>query len=121
MPIISLSPEFLKLRSEKIEKIKERRKMIVNKKITLIFKKEYQITEKDFIRKLAEDLHILSSKNLYDEIYIVKDDKLIDEYSIKEIYSYIKNRERKNLAKIAKSLTNTINRLIKIIEIIKNK
>ncbi|MEM4571455.1 MAG: hypothetical protein QXY16_02020 [Nanopusillaceae archaeon] len=121
MPIISLSPQFLKIQSEKIEKIKERKKMIKNRKIVLIFKKEYSTTEGNFIKNLAKDLNILSKNNLYDEIYIVKDDKLIDENSIKRIYNHIKDKEKEYLNKVMKNLTHTIEKLIKIIEIVKSK
>jgi len=117
MPMISLSEDFIKLRKEKIEEIRKRRES--DKKIVLIFKKRYNISDKEDMKKLYEDLEKLNKNNLYDEIYIVKNDIVFTESEMKKIYEDIKKKEDEELKERVLELSKVIEKMIKVVKLIK--
>ncbi|RDD52280.1 hypothetical protein BA065_02530 [Nanoarchaeota archaeon NZ13-N] len=117
MPMFSLSEDFIKLRKEKIEEIRKRKQK--TKKITLIFKKDYDIYDKSDFKKIYKDLETLSLSNLFDEIYIIKDDRVLTENEIKNIYRNIRAKEDEEFKNKILSLSKVIERLIVLIEYFK--
>jgi hypothetical protein len=96
MPLIIPSPEYAKRRKilqidNKIKKLEKDRAG----KITLVLKKEIDLNNLDESLKFISMLKELEGRNFFDELYIVKSDKVYDYLDIeKEIDQ--KNIEKKN-------------------------
>jgi len=117
MPLIIPSPEYAKRRKilqvdNKIKKLEKER----SGKITLVLKKEIDLNNVDESLKFISMLKELEGRNFFDELYIVKSDKVYDYLDIeKEIDQ--KNIEKKKLIKlydIVSRLTDIIDKIKKI-------
>jgi hypothetical protein len=115
MPLIIPSPEYAKRRKilqidNKIKKLEKDRAG----KITLVLKKVIDLNNLNESLKFISMLKELEGRNFFDELYIVKSDKVYDYLDIeKEIDQ--KNIEKKKLIK----LYDIVSRLADIIDKIK--
>jgi len=115
MPLIIPSPEYAKRRKilqidNKIKKLEKER----SGKITLVLKKEIDLNNVDESLKFISMLKELEGRNFFDELYIVKSDKVYDYLDIERELDQ-KNIEKKKLIK----LYDIISRLADIIDKIK--
>jgi hypothetical protein len=115
MPLIIPSPEYAKRRrilqiDNKIKKLEKER----SGKITLVLKKEIDLNNVDESLKFISMLKELEGRNFFDELYIVKSDKVYDYLDIEKELDQ-KNIEKKKLIK----LYDIISRLADIIDKIK--
>jgi len=115
MPLIIPSPEYAKRRKilqvdNKIKKLEKER----SGKITLVLKKEIDLNNVDESLKFISMLKELEGRNFFDELYIVKSDKVYDYLDIEKELDQ-KNIEKKELIK----LYDIISRLSDIIDKIK--
>jgi hypothetical protein len=115
MPLIIPSPEYAKRRKvlqvdNKIKKLEKER----SGKITLVLKKEIDLNNVDESLKFISMLKELEGRNFFDELYIVKSDKVYDYLDIEKELDQ-KNIEKKKLIK----LYDIISRLADIIDKIK--
>ncbi|MFP3289959.1 MAG: hypothetical protein RXN31_01960 [Candidatus Nanopusillus acidilobi] len=115
MPLIIPSPEYAKRRKilqvdNKIKKLEKER----SGKITLVLKKEIDLNNVDESLKFISMLKELEGRNFFDELYIVKSDKVYDYLDIEKELDQ-KNIEKKKLIK----LYDIISRLTDIIDKIK--
>jgi hypothetical protein len=115
MPLIIPSPEYAKRR--KILQIDNKIKKLEKEgagKITLVLKKEIDLNNLNESLKFISMLKELEGRNLFDELYIVKSDKVLDYLDIEKELDQ-KNIEKEKLIK----LYDIINRLTNIIDKIK--
>ncbi|MFP3256398.1 MAG: hypothetical protein RXO36_01115 [Candidatus Nanopusillus acidilobi] len=115
MPLIIPSPEYAKRRKilqidNKIKKLEKER----SGKITLVLKKEIDLNNVDESLKFISMLKELEGRNFFDELYIVKSDKVYDYLDIEKELDQ-KSIEKKKLIK----LYDIISRLSDIIDKIK--
>jgi len=115
MPLIIPSPEYAKRRKilqidNKIKKLEKER----SGKITLVLKKEIDLNNVDESLKFISMLKELEGRNFFDELYIVKSDKVYDYLDIEKELDQ-KNIEKKKLIK----LYDIVSRLADIIDKIK--
>jgi hypothetical protein len=115
MPLIIPSPEYAKRRKilqidNKIKKLEKER----SGKITLVLKKEIDLNNVDESLKFISMLKELEGRNFFDELYIVKSDKVYDYLDIERELDQ-KNIEKKKLIK----LYDIVSRLADIIDKIK--
>jgi len=115
MPLIIPSPEYAKRRKilqidNKIKKLEKEK----SGKITLVLKKEIDLNNVDESLKFISMLKELEGRNFFDELYIVKSDKVYDYLDIERELDQ-KNIEKKKLIK----LYDIISRLADIIDKIK--
>ncbi|AMD29853.1 hypothetical protein Nps_02090 [Candidatus Nanopusillus acidilobi] len=117
MPLIIPSPEYAKRRKilqvdNKIKKLEKER----SGKITLVLKKEIDLNNVDESLKFISMLKELEGRNFFDELYIVKSDKVYDYLDIEKELDQ-KNIEKKKLIKlydIVSRLTDIIDKIKKI-------
>ncbi|MFP3167091.1 MAG: hypothetical protein RXQ68_01550 [Candidatus Nanopusillus sp.] len=117
MPLIIPSPEYAKRRkilqiNNKIKKLEKSG----NGKITLVLKKEIDLNNLNESLKFISMLKELEERNFFDELYIVKSDKVLDYLDIEKGLDQ-KNIEKEKLIKlynIISRLTNIINKIKKI-------
>jgi len=117
MPLIIPSPEYAKRRKilqidNKIKKLEKERAG----KITLVLKKEIDLNNLNESLKFISMLKELEGRNFFDELYIVKSDKVFDYLDIEKGLDQ-KNIEKEKLIKlynIINKLTNIINKIKKI-------
>ncbi|BFI73051.1 hypothetical protein YN1_0380 [Nanoarchaeota archaeon] len=112
MPLIIPSPEYSKRRKllETDRKIKEAQKK--NKgKINVILKKEIDLTNPTDTVKLLSMLYKLEEEGYFDELYIVKNNQLLDLLDISK-NTNIKDIEKEKIIK----LYNIIEKMINIIK-----
>jgi len=115
MPLIIPSPEYAKRR--KLLQIDNKIKKLEKEgggKVTLVLKKEINLNNVDESLKFISILKELEGRNFFDELYIVKSDKVFDYLDIEKGLDQ-KNIEKEKLIK----LYNIINRLTDIIDKIK--
>ena len=115
MPLIIPSPEYAKRR--KLLQIDNKIKKLEKEgggKVTLVLKKEINLNNVDESLKFISILKELEGRNFFDELYIVKSDKVFDYLYIEKGLDQ-KNIEKEKLIK----LYNIINRLTDIIDKIK--
>jgi hypothetical protein len=115
MPLIIPSPEYAKRRkllqiNNKIKKLEKEG----SGKITLVLKKEIDLNNVDESLKFISMLKELEGRNFFDELYIVKSDKVYDYLDIEKELDQ-KNIEKKKLIK----LYDIVSRLSDIIDKIK--
>jgi len=115
MPLIIPSPEYAKRRkllqiNNKIKKLEKEG----SGKITLVLKKEIDLNNVDESLKFISMLKELEGRNFFDELYIVKSDKVYDYLDIERELDQ-KNIEKKKLIK----LYDIVSRLADIIDKIK--
>jgi len=115
MPLIIPSPEYAKRRKilqidNKIKKLEKER----TGKITLVLKKEIDLNNLNESLKFISMLKELEGRNFFDELYIVKSDKVFDYLDIEKGLDQ-KSIEKEKLIK----LYNIISRLTNIIDKIK--
>jgi hypothetical protein len=115
MPLIIPSPEYAKRRKllqidNKIKKLEKER----GGKVTLVLKKEINLNNVDESLKFISILKELEGRNFFDELYIVKSDKVFDYLDIEKGLDQ-KNIEKEKLIK----LYDIINRLTDVIDKIK--
>jgi len=115
MPLIIPSPEYAKRRKllQINKKIKELEKE-ESGKITLILKKEINLNNVDESLKFISMLKELEGRNFFDELYIVKSNKVFDYLDIEKGLDQ-KNIEKEKLIK----LYDIVSRLSDIIDKIK--
>jgi hypothetical protein len=115
MPLIIPSPEYAKRRKllQINKKIKELEKE-ESGKITLILKKEINLNNVDESLKFVSMLKELEGRNFFDELYIVKSNKVFDYLDIEKGLDQ-KNIEKEKLIK----LYDIVSRLSDIIDKIK--
>ena len=117
MPLIIPSPEYAKRRKilqidNKIKKLEKERAG----KITLVLKKEIDLNNLNESLKFISMLKELEGRNFFDELYIVKSDKVYDYLDIEKELDQ-KNIEKKKLIKlydIVSRLTDIIDKIKKI-------
>jgi hypothetical protein len=117
MPLIIPSPEYAKRRKilqidNKIKKLEKERAG----KITLVLKKEIDLNNLNESLKFISMLKELDGRNFFDELYIVKSDKVLDYLDIEKGLDQ-KNIEKEKLIKlydIVSKLTNIIDKIKKI-------
>jgi len=115
MPLIIPSPEYAKRR--KLLQINNKIKKLEKEgggKVTLVLKKEINLNNVDESLKFISILKELEGRNFFDELYIVKSDKVFDYLDIEKGLDQ-KNIEKEKLIK----LYDIINRLTDIIDKIK--
>jgi len=115
MPLIIPSPEYAKRRKllqldDKIKKLEKGE----SGKITLVLKKEIDLNNLNESLKFISILKELEGRNFFDELYIVKSDKVFDYLDIEKGLDH-KNIEKEKLIK----LYDIISRLADIIDKIK--
>jgi len=115
MPLIIPSPEYAKRRkllqiNNKIKKLEKEE----GGKVTLVLKKEINLNNVDESLKFISILKELEGRNFFDELYIVKSDKVFDYLDIEKGLDQ-KNIEKEKLIK----LYDIINRLTDVIDKIK--
>jgi len=115
MPLIIPSPEYAKRRKmlqidNKIKKLEKEK----SGKITLVLKKEIDLNNLNESLKFVSMLKELEEKNFFDELYIIKSNKVFDYLDIKNELDQ-KNIEKEKLIK----LYVIINRFSEIINKIK--
>ena len=115
MPLIIPSPEYAKRRKilqidNKIKKLEK----LGNGKITLVLKKEIDLNNLNESLKFISMLKELEGRNFFDELYIVKSDKIFDYLDIEKGFDQ-KNIEKEKLIK----LYDIISRIANIIDKIK--
>jgi hypothetical protein len=117
MPLIIPSPEYAKRRKilqidNKIKKLEKGK----TGKITLVLKKEIDLNNLNESLKFISMLKELEGRNFFDELYIVKSDKVLDYLDIEKGFDQ-KNIEKEKLIKlydIINKLTNIIDKIKKI-------
>jgi hypothetical protein len=115
MPLIIPSPEYAKRR--KLLQIDNKIKKLEREgggKLTLVLKKEINLNNVDESLKFISILKELEGRNFFDELYIVKSDKVFDYLDIEKGLDQ-KNIEKEKLIK----LYDIINRLTDVIDKIK--
>jgi hypothetical protein len=115
MPLIIPSPEYAKRR--KLLQIDNKIKKLEKEgggKVTLVLKKEINLNNVDESLKFISILKELEGRNFFDELYIVKSDKVFDYLDIEKGLDQ-KNIEKEKLIK----LYDIISRLTDIIDKIK--
>jgi hypothetical protein len=115
MPLIIPSPEYAKRR--KLLQIDNKIKKLEKEgggKVTLVLKKEINLNNVDESLKFISMLKELEGRNFFDELYIVKSDKVFDYLDIEKGLDQ-KNIEKEKLIK----LYDIINRLTDVIDKIK--
>jgi len=115
MPLIIPSPEYAKRR--KILQIDNKIKKLEkggDGKITLVLKKEIDLNNLNESLKFISMLKELEGRNFFDELYIVKSDKVFDYLDIEKGFDQ-KNIEKEKLIK----LYDIISRIANIIDKIK--
>jgi len=115
MPLIIPSPEYAKRR--KLLQINNKIKKLEKEgggKVTLVLKKEINLNNVDESLKFISILKELEGRNFFDELYIVKSDKVFDYLDIEKGLDQ-KNIEKEKLIK----LYDIINRLTDVIDKIK--
>jgi hypothetical protein len=115
MPLIIPSPEYAKRRkllqiNNKIKKLEKEG----SRKITLVLKKEIDLNNVNESLKFVSILKELEERNFFDELYIVKSDKVFDYLDIEKEFKQ-KNIEKEKLIK----LYDIVSRLADIIDKIK--
>ena len=115
IPLIIPSPEYAKRRKllqldNKIKKLEKEERG----KITLVLKKEIDLNNLNESLKFISILKELEGRNFFDELYIVKSDKVFDYLDIEKGLDH-KNIEKEKLIK----LYDIISRLADIIDKIK--
>jgi len=115
MPLIIPSPEYAKRRKilqidNKIKKLEKERAG----KINLVLKKEIDLNNLNESLKFISMLKELEGRNFFDELYIVKSDKVFDYLDIEKGFDQ-KNIEKEKLIK----LYDIISRIANIIDKIK--
>jgi len=117
MPLIIPSPEYAKRRkilqiNNKIKKLEKER----TGKITLVLKKEIDLNNINESLKFISMLKELEGRNFFDELYIVKSDKVLDYLDIEKGLDQ-KNIEKEKLIKlydIISKLANIVDKIKKI-------
>ncbi len=117
MPLIIPSPEYAKRRrilqiDNKIKKLEKEK----GGKITLVLKKEIDLNNLNESLKFISMLKELEEKNFFDELYIIKSNKVFDYLDIKKGLDQ-KNIEKEKLIKlyvIISRLSKIINKIKKI-------
>ena len=117
MPLIIPSPEYAKRRKilqidNKIKKLEKER----SGKITLVLKKEIDLNNVDESLKFVSMLKELEGRNFFDELYIVKSDKVFDYLDIEKGLDQ-KSIDKEKLIKlydIISRLSDIINKIKKI-------
>jgi len=115
MPLIIPSPEYAKRR--KLLQINNKIKKLEKEgggKVTLVLKKEINLNNVDESLKFISILKELEGRNFFDELYIVKSDKVFDYLDIEKGLDQ-KNIEKEKLIE----LYDIINRLTDVIDKIK--
>jgi hypothetical protein len=117
MPLIIPSPEYAKRRkllqiNNKIKKLEKEG----SGKITLVLKKEIDLNNVDESLKFVSMLKELEGRNFFDELYIVKSDKVFDYLDIEKGLNQ-KSIDKEKLIKlydIISRLSDIINKIKKI-------